>query len=145
MEMCWNSYKRLFGLLGLSAIFMVGADIHKTDGLYTQRTAQTSQNDAVYEETLLLEDDGGNTMEHMPKYRRVHYHEVRTSEIHHLRREHDNSNSSNEATANCTAPRDYPKYWYNSSCQYVHEECAGQSQLLNYLAFVVCTLDNVKV
>lgn len=45
---------------------------------------------------------------------------------------------------NCTHPRQ-PYPWYNDSCDFVHAECRGKSELIDYLAFVLCDLPKAQV
>ena len=45
---------------------------------------------------------------------------------------------------NCSAPR-APHPGYNNSCDFVLQECSGNVQLINYLAFVLCDLQHVQV
>lgn len=45
---------------------------------------------------------------------------------------------------NCTHPRQ-PFPWYNDSCDFVHAECGGKSELIDYLAFVLCDLPKAQV
>lgn len=45
---------------------------------------------------------------------------------------------------NCTHPR-HPLPRYNDSCDFVHAECEGQSELIDYLAFVLCDLRKAQV
>ena len=44
---------------------------------------------------------------------------------------------------NCSDPHD--KGDYQSSCQFVLAECSKKSELINYLAFVVCDLPHLEV
>ncbi len=44
---------------------------------------------------------------------------------------------------NCTHPRQHPMY--NDSCDFVHAECGGKSELIDYLAFVLCDLPKAQV
>ena len=51
---------------------------------------------------------------------------------------------SSEYDDNCTHPRQYfPQY--NDSCDFVHAECTGKSELIDYLAFVLCDLPKAQV
>jgi len=45
---------------------------------------------------------------------------------------------------NCTHPRQ-PFPLYNDSCDLVHAECRGKSELIDYLAFVLCDLPKAQV
>ena len=45
---------------------------------------------------------------------------------------------------NCTHPRQ-PFPWYNNSCDLIHAECRGKSELIDYLAFVLCDLPKAQV
>ena len=45
---------------------------------------------------------------------------------------------------NCTDPRE-DKGVYNTSCEFVLEECGHKSELIDYLAFVLCDLPHVQV
>lgn len=45
---------------------------------------------------------------------------------------------------NCTNPRE-SKEAYNDSCEFVLEECQHKSELINYLAFVLCDLQDFQV
>ena len=45
---------------------------------------------------------------------------------------------------NCTHPRQ-PMPLYNDSCDFVHAECEGKSELIDYLAFVLCNLPRAQV
>lgn len=60
---------------------------------------------------------------------------------------HYTSNSSNFDDAindNCTSLRN-PEPHYNSSCELVHAECGEKTQLINYIALVLCDLIHVQV
>ena len=45
---------------------------------------------------------------------------------------------------NCTHPRQ-PMPRYNDSCNFVHAECKDKSELIDYLAFVLCDLPKAQV
>lgn len=45
---------------------------------------------------------------------------------------------------NCTHPRQ-PLPRYNNSCDFVHAECGGKAELIDYLAFVLCDLPRAQV
>lgn len=45
---------------------------------------------------------------------------------------------------NCSAPG-APHPGYNNSCDFVLQECGGDVQLINYLAFILCDLQHVQV
>ena len=47
--------------------------------------------------------------------------------------------SDTDVGENCTSLN------HNSSCEFVHAECANHARLIDYLAFVLCDLVNVKV
>lgn len=51
--------------------------------------------------------------------------------------------SNNSKHDNCTNPHD--KGSYESSCKFVLAECGKKSELINYLAFVLCDLPNLEV
>lgn len=55
-----------------------------------------------------------------------------------------NSDKYSEGKDNCTNPRNPPQK-YKSSCDFVHDECAGKAELIDYMAFVVCSLPSVQV
>ena len=44
---------------------------------------------------------------------------------------------------NCSNPHDHGDY--QNSCQFVLAECSKKSELINYLAFVVCDLPHLEV
>lgn len=48
-----------------------------------------------------------------------------------------------EEANNCTHPRQ-PLPRYNDSCDFVHAECEGQAELIDYLAFVLCDLPKAQ-
>ena len=54
------------------------------------------------------------------------------------------SDEYSESNDNCTNPRNPPQK-YKNSCDFVHDECAGKTELIDYLAFVVCSLSSVQV
>lgn len=56
----------------------------------------------------------------------------------------DSDQGYNEGNDNCTNPR-YPPQKYQSSCDFVHAECAKKAELIDYMAFVVCDLTSVQV
>lgn len=45
---------------------------------------------------------------------------------------------------NCTHPTE-PQPRYNSSCEFVHAECADKAELVDYLAFICCDLAVLQV
>lgn len=50
----------------------------------------------------------------------------------------------NSQEDNCTHPRQ-PLPRYNNSCDFVHAECKDKSELIDYLAFVLCDLPKAQV
>lgn len=56
----------------------------------------------------------------------------------------DDEESAKDSDDNCTHPRQ-PFPWYNDSCDFVHAECGGKSELIDYLAFVLCDLPKAQV
>ena len=55
-----------------------------------------------------------------------------------------NDNSSEDQGAdNCTSLRHFQGY--NSSCDFVRQECASKRVLMDYLAFTLCDLGRIKV
>ncbi len=52
-------------------------------------------------------------------------------------------NGSNSNNDNCTDPHD--KGSYESTCQFVKAECGKKSELIDYLAFVLCDLPYIEV
>lgn len=46
---------------------------------------------------------------------------------------------------NCMHPRQSHEPRYNDSCAFVHGECEDQSELFDYLAFVLCDLPKAQV
>lgn len=63
-----------------------------------------------------------------------------------VRSAHNSSSSDeySERSDNCTNPRNPPQK-YKTSCDFVHDECAGKAELIDYMAFVVCDLPTVQV
>ena len=59
-------------------------------------------------------------------------------------RNSSNSDEYSEGKDNCTNPRNPPQK-YKSSCDFVHDECAGKAELIDYMAFVVCSLPSAQV
>ena len=57
---------------------------------------------------------------------------------------YDNNNTEKNGTKNCTSLQ-HLQPEYNSSCEFVHNECRDKIQLFDYLSFVVCSLKNVQV
>ncbi len=55
-----------------------------------------------------------------------------------------NSDKYSEGNDNCTNPRNPPQK-YKSSCEFVHDECASKAELIDYMAFVVCSLSSTQV
>lgn len=53
------------------------------------------------------------------------------------------SESNNSQNDNCTDPHD--KGSYENTCQFVIAECGKKSELINYLAFVLCDLPDLEV
>ncbi len=49
-----------------------------------------------------------------------------------------------EVEDNCTHPHQ-PLPQYNDSCDFVHAECSDKTELIDYLAFVLCDLPNAQV
>ncbi len=58
--------------------------------------------------------------------------------------EEDEEEEGEDLESNCTHPRQ-PLPLYNDSCDYVHVECRSKSELIDYLAFVLCTLPEAQV
>ena len=55
-----------------------------------------------------------------------------------------NSDEYSEGNDNCTNPRNPPRK-YKNSCDFVHDECASKAELIDYMAFIVCSLPSVQV
>lgn len=49
------------------------------------------------------------------------------------------TNSSSDSVTPCFSPRD-EHVGYNSSCDYVLDQCGDEAQLFNYLRFILCNL-----
>lgn len=56
----------------------------------------------------------------------------------------EGEDTSEGADDNCTHPRQ-PMPRYNDSCDFVHAECEGKVELIDYLAFVLCDLPKAQV
>ena len=57
---------------------------------------------------------------------------------------YDNNNTEKNGTNNCTSLQ-HPQPEYNSSCEFVRNECRDKIQLFDYLSFVVCSLKKLQV
>ena len=55
----------------------------------------------------------------------------------------DDSGSGDQETDNCTSVRSFQNF--NSSCDFVRQECASKRVLIDYLSFTLCDLIRVKV
>ena len=55
------------------------------------------------------------------------------------------NHSGEDPQTNCSILNNLSHLWYNSSCQFVQAECKEESQLINYLSFIVCNLEHVQV
>ena len=53
--------------------------------------------------------------------------------------------SNGENVSGCRQPLQPPAVYEGDSCQYVREECAGQTVLINYLSFIMCDMGDLKV
>ena len=137
----------LQSLVGLSAILLVGTNAQNTGTPPTQRTVMIDT-DAILEETLAPLASAVHLTDHVHRYDLGHKPVVglqhRDARMQ-LREEDSGQNGSSDSLTNCTSPQNPPRPLYNNSCQFVHAACTGQSQLLNYLAFVVCSLSDMKV
>lgn len=62
--------------------------------------------------------------------------------------ENENSTESENSTVydwSCSHPSSTPQGYNESSCRYVRDYCADKTHLINYLEFVMCDLEKVKV
>ena len=62
--------------------------------------------------------------------------------------EDENSTESANSTVykwSCSHPSSTPQGYNESSCRYVRDYCADKTHLINYLEFVMCDLEKVKV
>jgi hypothetical protein len=85
---------------------------------------------------------------------RVPQHSIRQSAVYNLAdlshltvrstKNGSNSDEYSEGNDNCTNPRNPPQK-YKSSCEFVHDECASKAELIDYMAFVVCSLSSTQV
>ena len=83
------------------------------------------------------------TAEHFEKIQRSHVM-IRLSDIESSSTESSNGELLMNSVDNCTNPQeDYEGY--NTSCEFVLEECGHKSELIDYLAFVLCDLPHLQV
>lgn len=62
--------------------------------------------------------------------------------------EDENGTESENSTVyewTCSHPSSTPQGYNESSCKFVRDYCAGQTHLINYLEFIMCDLEKVKV